>query len=502
MQDAFFPALQALFHIDFLLACGLGSLIGFIIGAIPGIGPAVGIALVIPFSLTFSPGVALTLFMGIYSGAEFGGCVSAILINVPGTGGAAATVMDGFPMAKQGRAITAISISSVASGVGGIIAPIILILLLPFLSRFILLFGTPEFFLLGILGVACIAAVSKETMIKGLISGFFGLMLTTVGISPVDAQQRYTFGSIYLFDGFDFLPAIIGLFGVAEMLKLIKGKEQGIAETIRLTGSRLEGALLTFKHWRTLIKSSLIGLFIGLVPGVGGTTATFVAWAEAKRNSKEPETFGHGNPEGVVATESSNNSVVSGALMPTLLFGIPGSGTAAIILGGLMMHGLNPGRELFRSQGLVMTETILLSLIVSSIFMVIICLIVAPHLGKVTLIRKEILIPAVYNLAALGIFIIGYNMFDVILILLFGLFGFCLTKIQYPLFPLILAIILGNMIEENFHRSLILGKGSLLYLIQKPASVVILIITVLILINPLISFIWGKLKWRKLKKDR
>jgi putative tricarboxylic transport membrane protein len=494
MFQTLLSSIQLFFHVNVIISCALGSILGFVIGAIPGIGPAVGVALVIPFSLAFSPEVALTLFMGIYSGAEFGGCVSAILMNVPGTGSAAATVLDGFPMAKQGKAITAISIGTTASAFGGMLSPLVLIALLPFLSKIILLFGTPEFFLLGILGVACIAAVSKETMIKGLICGSFGLMLCTVGIAPVGAQMRYTFGSIYLFDGFGFLPAIIGLFGVAEMLKLIQGKEAGIADVMSLSGSRLEGVKLTIKYLGTALKSSLIGLFIGLVPGVGGTTASFIAWAEAKRTAKNPETFGNGNPQGVVATEASNNSVVGGSLMPTLLFGIPGSGTAAIILGGLMMHGLRPGRDLFRGQGLVMTEMLLFSLIMSSFFILLVGLSVAPYLSKVTLIRKEILIPTIFILASLGIYIIGNNMFEVVLTLFFGLLGFFMNKTRFPLFPLVLALILGTMIEDNFHRSVGLGGGNLLFFFTKPLCVAIMLIILLLFINPFISKIWKNRK--------
>jgi putative tricarboxylic transport membrane protein len=319
-------------------------------------------------------------------------------------------------------------------------------------------------------------------------------MLCTVGIAPVGAEMRYTFGSIYLFDGFGFLPAIIGLFGVAEMLKLIQGKEAGIAEVMSLSGSRLEGVKLTLKHIKTVIKSSLIGLFIGLVPGVGGTTASFIAWAEAKRTSKNPEKFGDGSPEGVVATESSNNSVVGGSLMPTMLFGIPGSGTAAIILGGLMMHGLRPGRELFRGQGLVMTEMLLFSLIMSSVFLLFVGLAIAPNLGKITLIRKEVMIPAIFILASLGIYIIGKNMFEVIITLFFGLLGFFMTKTKYPLFPLVLALILGTMIEDNFHRSLVLGGGSLWFYFTKPVSVIIMLIIVLLFVNPFITKAWRNRK--------
>lgn len=492
MLETISLAISNLLQFNVLLAVVIGSFIGFSVGAIPGIGGTVGIALVIPLMMQFNPSIALTMFIAIYMGGEFGGCVSAILLNVPGTGSAAATVMDGFPMSKQGKSITALSISAVSSFVGGITSPIILLLLLPLLSKFILLFGTPEFFLLGMLGVTCITAVSKKSMLKGLIVGFFGLMLCTIGVSPMDAQQRYTFGSIYLFDGFGFLPALIGLFGVAEMLKLAKGQDSGISKIMKLEGSRLEGIRLTFRNWRTLIRSTLIGLFIGLVPGVGATTATFVSWAQAKRASKTPDEFGNGCPEGVVSTEAANNSVVSAALMPTLLFGIPGSATSAVILGGLLMLGLQPGHVLFQGEGLVLTEMLLLSLMASAVFLLLIGLFVAPYFGKITIVRKEVLIPSIFVLASLGIYIEGNNLFDVFLIVGFGLLGFTMLKADFPLFPLILALILGTMIEENFLRSLALGGGSLLYLLSKPASVIIILIMMLLLLSPLIKKIREK----------
>ena len=494
----FIASLIEFSQVHIVLSCAIGSVIGFIIGAIPGLGPTVGVALAIPFSLRFNHNVALMLFMGIYSGAEFGGCISSILINVPGTGAAAATVLDGFPMAKKGRAITAISISTTASAFGGILAPLILILMLPIMSKIILIFGTPEFFLLSILGLTCIAAVSKGSMLPGLITGAFGLMLCTIGIAPSGIEQRYTFGSMLLFDGFDFLPAIIGVFGVAEMLKLIRSNDSGISETISLSGSRYEGVRLTILNWKTALKSSLIGLFIGLIPAVGATTASFFSWAEAKRCSKNPEEFGNGCPTGVVATEASNNSVVSGSLMPTLLFGIPGSGTAAVILGGVMMHGLNPGRELFSGDGLITTEMLLIGLIASSLFLFVFVLFIAPYLGKVTIIRKEILVPIVFILASLGIYSINNNLFDVALIIIFGIFGYLLNKGKFPIFPLVLALILGNMVEENYLRCLQLGQGSLWFLFSRPASLVILLVILIVFIYPLLEALRSSIKSKKM----
>lgn len=476
-------ALSGLFTGNVMLGCLIGSVIGFVVGAIPGIGATVGIALTIPLMMEVNPTVALTMFMAIYMGGEFGGCVSAILINIPGTGSAAATVLDGYPMSKKGKAITALSVSAVSSFVGGIFSPIILLFLLPFLSQFILLFGTPEFFLLGLLGVTCITAASEKSMLKGLIVGFFGMMLCTVGISPVNAQQRYTFGSVYLFDGFGFLPALIGLFGIAEMMKLVGSRESGISSVASLQGSLWDGFLETMRNWRTLIRSSLIGLFIGLVPGVGATTASFVSWAQAKRSSKTPEEFGKGCAEGVVASESSNNSVVGGALMPTLLFGIPGSATAAVVLGGLMMLGVQPGQALFSGDGLITTEVTLLSLVLSSAFLLIIGLFVAPYFGKVTLVRKEMLVPVVFVLAALGIYVANNNLFDVFLIVAFGLVGFLLSASDFPLFPLALALILGTMIESNFLRTISLSGGDFFgYLFGRPACIGIVIVMVVFML--------------------
>lgn len=468
-----------------LLACFLGSLIGFLVGAIPGIGATVGIALMIPIMTKVNPAIAMSMFVSIYMGGEFGGCVSAILINVPGTGSAAATVLDGFPMSKKGKAITALSISAFSSFIGGVLSPIILLFFLPLLSKFILLFGTPEFLLLALIGVTCITVATDKSMLKGLAIGFFGLTICTMGISPVNAQQRYTFGSINLFDGIGFLPVLIGLFGIAEMIKLASSNDSGISTIGKISGSRLEGIVLTLKNWRTLIRSWLMGLFIGLVPGVGATTASFVCWAQAKRASKTPEEFGKGCPEGIVATETANNSVIGGAMIPTLLFGIPGSATAAVVLGGLMMLGIEPGRAMFKGSGLVNTEIMLLSLVLSALFLVFVGVFVAPYFSKITLLKKELLIPTVFILASLGIYISNNSFFEVVLILIFGVFGYILSCSKFPLFPFTLALILGTMIEENFIRTLSLSGGHFFkYLFGRNVSVILMVIMVVLLVSP------------------
>jgi putative tricarboxylic transport membrane protein len=497
MFDNFLAAVAMFCHLNVFLSCAVGSIFGFIVGVVPAVGPAVGIALAIPFSLNLNPGVALTFYMGIYCGAEFGGCVTSILMNVPGNASAAATVLDGFPMAKKGQAVTAIAISTVASWFGGVMAPIFLLILMPFLSTIVLYFGTPEFFLLSILGICCISVVSKGDTVKGLMFGAFGLMLTTIGISPLSGDLRYTFGSVNLFDGFDFLTALLGVYGVAEMLSLIQDKEEGIAEGLAVSGSIWEGIVLTFKNWPTLIRASCMGLFLGIIPGFGGTTASFLSWAEAKRSSKHPETFGNGEPAGVVATEASNNSVVGGALMPTLLFGIPGSGSAALILGGLLMLGLNPGRELFRGSGLILTEMLMVGLIVSAFMMLALGLATAPYFSKVTTIRKEVMIPTVFAMSSLGIYVIANSYFDVSLSIVFGILGYFMHKGEFPLFPMVLALILGGMVEDNLLRTLNLGDGSLAFLLTKPLDLVIIIIIVLFFAGPVLKKLWQKIMPKK-----
>jgi len=486
MIENIFIALETIIQIETFLLIVAGTILGIIVGAIPGIGPDIGIAIAIPISFGYPPMQALPLLISIYSGAMFGGSIASILINTPGTGSAAASTLDGYPLAKKGEAITALSISATSSTFGGIFSSILIISFVPYLHKFVLLFGTPEYCLLGFLGIVLISVVASKAFLKGLIVGSFCLMLTSIGMAPMGAEIRYTFGNLALFDGIGFIPAIIGLFSVAEMLKLAGKKGKSISGNLEIKGSRLKGIVAPFLHFSTLIKSTIIGLLVGAVPGTGGTTASFIAYSEAMRSSKNPHSFGKGNYEGLISTESSNNAVVGGALLPTLLFGIPGSGGMAVLLGGLLLHGLRPGFRMFEGEGVLITYVLILTNLIASILIFIIGNSISPFLGKITTLHKNFLIPLVLFLSVLSIYILEHNFFDIVLVAFFGFLGYFLAKYDFPIIPAILGLILGTMIETNLNRSIQLGGGSLFIFFKRPLSLLLISMIFFILLAPII----------------
>ncbi len=486
--NTLWQALQVVTTPEILIWIFTGTVCGIIIGAIPGIGPALGCALALPFTVYIDPLKALLFMVTLYDGAMYGGSISSILINTPGDGPAAASTIEGYPMAQQGKAISALSISASSSTLGGILGSIIGMFFSVFMLSFLMLFGTPEYFLLGILGIVLIAMVSKGSYYKAIISGFFGLAITTIGIAPgASADVRYTFGALTLYDGISFLPVLLGLFGVATMAQL-KGEDKSqISDRATLGGKRLDGVRTTFRNWATILKSSVIGFLIGSMPGTGGTVATFVAYGEAVRSSADKTSFGKGNPKGLVATESANNAAIKGALMPTILFGIPGSATTAILLAAMLIHGLRPGMSMFQGQGYVITLALFLGLIVSEIMIIIIGLSMVRILGKVTTIDKNLIIPLVIVLSVLGIFSLKFSWFDLCVMGGAGILGFALQRFGFPVIPAVIGIILGKIIEENLLRTMELGGGSLFYLLSKPASLILILCTITALVAPVLN---------------
>lgn len=467
----------------------LGTVIGIVVGAIPGIGPALGTALALPFTVYMDPLPALLLIIALYDGAMYGGSIPSILMNTPGDGSAAATTLDGYPMAKDGKAITALTVSSTASALGGLIGDMIAIFGSIFMLPFLLLFGTPEYFLLGLFGIVLVSLVSKGAFYKALLSGLLGLGVTVIGIAPGgSADLRYTFNSLELYDGISFLPILLGLFGVATMASLHAEKSKQISVVENLGGSRREGILMTLRQWPTLIKSSVLGFIIGAIPGTGGTVATFVSYGEAVRTGKKDKIpFGHGNPRGLIATESANNASIDGALIPTLIFGIPGSATTAIVLAAMLLHGLRPGTAMFEGEGYALTIALFLGLLYSEIVITIIGLASVRVLGSLTTINKHMIIPIVLLLSFVGIFSIHFNWFDVWVMIGAGLIGYLMTKFGFPVIPAVIGVVLGGIIEENLLRTLELGGGSLGILGERPLSIILLLMTLAVLVAPIVK---------------
>lgn len=464
----------------------IGLTLGIIAGALPGIGSALGMAIMLPLTLPLGPINAIILLVSMYSGAMYGGSIAAILVNVPGTGGAAATTFDGYPMSKQGRAVDALSMSATASASAGFLSVLTLLLISPILIEVVLMFGSPEYFLMAVLGLAMITVVAEGSMIKGLVAGAAGLLITTIGIAPNSPELRYTFGSLGLYDGVDFIAALIGMFAVAEMLKLA-GQEGGIADQeIDLSGSVFSGVKETFTHPVTLIKSGYIGMLIGAVPGAGATVSNFLAYGEAMRSSKNPDAFGHGEPLGVISSEASNNGTIGGSLIPTISFGIPGSGSTAVLLGGLLMHGLRPGPQLFDAD-LHITYAFLLALLVGNVFIILVGVFVVTRLAKLTQVDTHIIIPMIFVLSMVGGYTLRSNWVDVITVLALGFLGYIMVKENYSIIAFVLGVVLGPIAEENLIRSLQISDGSYLIFVTKPLSLLITALIFVILLGPYVK---------------
>lgn len=465
----------------------LGLLAGIVLGGLPGIGSPVGMAIVLPLTVPLEPTAALILLTSIYSGAMFGGSISAILINAPGTESAAATTLDGYPMAKNGLAKNALAIATTASALNGFLAAIALVIISPILIEVVLLFGSPEYFLLAILGISLITIVAEGSVVKGIVSGAFGFMISTIGVAIMSASPRFTFGSLALYEGLSFVAALIGMFAFAEMMKLAV-QTQIADEEVGVTGSIVDGIKTVFKYPKTTLKAGVLGMLIGAVPGSGATTSTFVAYAEEARSSAKDGIFGEGDPRGIIAPEGANNPTVSGSLIPTLSFGIPGSGSTAVLLGGILMHGLQPGPQLFEAQ-LNITYALFVSVFLGNILILVVGYSIIPYASGITKLDTDIIIPMVVVLSFIGAYSLNQNWFDAFGVLALGILGYYMIQYNYSVIAFVLGIVLGPIAEENFFRSLQISSGDYTIFVspQQPLSLGISILIVLVLVGPFLG---------------
>ncbi len=486
--ESFFEGLSIALSGEALLWLTAGLLLGIVLGALPGIGSPVGMAIVLPLTLPLDSTMALILLIAIYSGAMFGGSIAAILINAPGTESAAATTLDGYPMSKNGLAKNALAIATTASALNGFLGALALILISPVLIEVVLAFGSPEYFLLAILGISLITIVTQGSIVKGLVAGALGFMISTIGTGILSPRPRYTFGQFGLYDGIDFVAALIGMFAFAEMMKLAAMKQ--IASTdIELGGSIREGISTVFRYPKTTLKSGLIGMGIGMIPGSGATTSTFVAYAEEVRSVGKDGRFGEGDPRGVIAPEGANNPTVSGSLIPTLSFGIPGSGSTAVLLGGILMHGLQPGPALF-SDELNITYALFISLFLGNFLIIAVGLTVIPYASRLTEIDTNIIIPVVVVLSFAGAYTLNQNWFDVTAVVALGVLGFYMVRYNYSIIAYVLGIVLGPIAEENFFRSLQISGGEYSIFIDpinRPLSFLLVLAILFILVGPFLK---------------
>ncbi|PGF13914.1 hypothetical protein CP556_22775 [Natrinema sp. CBA1119] len=468
----------------------LGVVIGIVIGALPGMGASLGMAIALPLTLPLQSVNALILLVGIYSGSMYGGSIAAILINVPGTAGSAATTLDGYPRSRMGEAKNAIAISATSSAIGGTFSLITLLLLMPILIEVVLLFQTPEYFAVAVLGLSLIVVVARGSIVKGILSGAFGVLLATVGIAPMTPTQRYTFGRLQLMDGLDFIAILIGLFAIAEMIKL--ASEGTIAKNdVDISGNTVSGIKEALSKPVTMIKSSYIGMLVGAIPGGGSSAANFLSYGEAMRSSSNPDEFGEGSTEGLVASEASNNGTIGGSIIPTISFGIPGSGATAVLLGGLLMHGLRPGPQLFEAQAGT-TYAMLLSILVGNVVILAVGLLLITRASYITKISTTTIIPMVIVLSSLGGIALRSNWVDVVTVFLLGVLGYWMMQSNYSVIAFVLGAILGPIAEENFIRSLQLSDGSYMIFATRPITATILLAAFLILFGPILKQLYER----------
>jgi putative tricarboxylic transport membrane protein len=472
-MNGFSTALDVLFHTWAVPAAFAGVIWGIIGGALPGISPSVAMALLIPFTFNMDPTVAIILLGSVYVGAEYGGSIPAILINTPGTNAAAATTIDGYRLNQMGRAGEALGISLMAGVVGGLFGMILLVGLTEPLSRLALYFTPPAYFSLGVLALSVIASLSEKSLVKGLITGVLGLMISTIGSDPISGATRFTFGLPDLFGGVDFILVMMGVFAVSELF--VQSGLPDWSKTKRDTRIKLP----SLRSWKRLsfpaLLGSVIGTIEGLLPGGGGSVASFVSYNEAKRWSRHPEEFGKGSVEGVCAPEAANNTVAATALIPTLSFGVPGSNSTAVLLGALLVHGLQPGPMLFSHHpGFI--YGLYGGLFVANIAQLLIgVLILTPCIWLVNR-PKRFLLAGIYALVFSGVYSIDNSVVDLIIVLIAGVTGYLLRYLEFPVLPLVLGAVLGQMIESNFRRSLLVSDGDASIFVTDPASLILLIL--------------------------
>ena len=463
-----------------LLWMNIGLAAGIIIGALPGLTGTMGIALLLPLTYGMSSIHGMMLLLGVYCGGIYGGSITAILINTPGTPASAATSLDGYPMAQQGHAKRALHDALAASMIGGLISCIILLTCAPMVAKFALNFGAREYFALSLFGLTIIASVGGKSVLKGLLMGFAGLLLGCVGIDSLEGVSRFTFGNNYLTGGFNIIPVLIGLFAITEIMTKSRDINKAVGTTVAVEEEKVSFAdVLRYKI--VLLKSSVIGAFIGAVPGTGAAIASFLAYNEAHRTSKHPEEYGMGSEEGLVACESSNNAVTGATMIPLLTLGIPGDTNTAVLLGALTMQGIQPGPMLFTKQA-NWVYSIMIGMMLVNLFMYLQGRLFVKGFSNITKISTKILVV----LCVIGAYAIKYNTFNAAAMVVIGVIGYLLKKLDFPLTPMVIGLVLGNLCESNMRRALLLSRGNWLTFFQSPIACVFLALAVFMLFFPMI----------------
>lgn len=465
-----------------LLTLILGTLLGFLGGATPGISGVMMVVVFLPITYGMQATIAFLLLTSIYASSVFSGSISAILFRTPGAPEAVCTTLDGYPMAQKGKVGEALGYSIMSSAIGGLIGGLILLVSAPLLAEVALKFGSPEYFALAVMGLSVVSSLSGNSISKGVIGASFGLFLATVGIDPMSGVERFTFGLPRLMSGIDFIPVLIGLFAVSEVLK--KFQEKVIKVKERKVKTKFPGLKDILNIKGTILKSSLLGTFIGILPGVGATTASMLSYSEAVRSSKNPERFGTGIPEGIAAPEAANNAAANGAMVPLIALGIPGSATTAVILGAFILHGIQPGPLIIKQQPLLV-YTIFIGLLFVNFFILALSKPFISVFSKILNVPYSVMGTLIGALCIIGTYAVRNSLLDVWVMLFFGILGYTMEKVKFPTAPIVLGIVLGRLAEEEFRRSLLLSSGNLSIFITRPISAILLALAVIGLIAPL-----------------
>ncbi|MGX1308905.1 putative tricarboxylic transport membrane protein [Amorphus suaedae] len=484
-MDIISAGFLAAFTPDNLVALVIGSVIGIIVGVLPGLGPLVGMVVLLPFTFQLAPDVALSLLLGVFCGGYFGGAVPAVLIRVPGVPSSIVTSFDGFPLTERGEAQTALSAALVGSLGGGLVSIVILVLLAPLLSRVAASFGPPEFLAVAVFGILLVTVSFREKLGQAVLLIGLGFWLSTVGIDGPTLSPRFTFGIWEMQNGLDLVAVVLGLFGVGQALLLL---EQGILKTDRLNLSRgsldFSQIVKVMRYWRTLIRSGVIGTFIGLLPGPGSVLASFVAYDVAKRRSPHPEEFGRGTPEGCIAAEAGNNAVPAGALIPLLTLGIPGEALSALLLGVFTLNGIYPGPLLLIKEPVLISTLYWSMLLINLVSFAVLAIWLRPF-ALIVKVPKEIIAVGVIALSMVGIYAVNTRFFDCGVALAAGVAGYILLRLGWPLVALVMGVVIGPIIENRLRETLSLGDGSPMILLERPICIGILVLSLIMVLAPL-----------------
>jgi len=467
-----------------LLIALIGAFLGTVIGLLPGLGPINGVAILLPiaYAMKLPPESALILLTAVYAGCEFGGRISAILINVPGDAGAVMTTMDGYPMARKGLAGPALSISAFASFVGAMVATLGIVAFAPLLANWALAFGPAEYFALMVLALSCLGGLVGDSMLKALIACLLGLVLATVGIDANSGVYRYTFDLLHLSDGIPFIVVVIGLFAVSELMLMLQSLHEG-TRPVAVSGRILFSAAEFMRVKWTILRSSVIGFFVGVLPGAGASIASAMTYSMERRMAGEDHEFGQGDVRGVAAPEAANNASAFGSLIPMLTLGVPGSGTTAVMIGALTLYNITPGPTLFQDQPVIVWGLIA-SLAISSVMLVLMNIPLVKVFVKFLDIPNWMLVPGVAAVSLVGVYAVHGTAFDLVLGTLLGGLGYLLRVMNFPLAPFILGFVLGDMMEQNLRRALSISNGELSILYSSPISIGLWIGAILMLVGP------------------